>query len=168
MMKKMYLVFFLIFAVFLSISANAFIKSGYVLSNPGNVKYKISSTIMQYSSTLVTSTATWADKCAKIGVSNVSSDENIYFYGDLGVANGTYATCHHTSSSYKVITFYSSFVNLSSVRKNETIVHEVGHALGLNHTQTANDTISVMRAVGFNDKDYPLSDDIAGIADIYK
>ncbi|WP_425757484.1 matrixin family metalloprotease [Ihubacter sp. rT4E-8] len=43
----------------------------------------------------------------------------------------------------------------------------MGHALGLDHCQTSKNSISVMRAVGFNDKAYPLSDDIAGIKKLY-
>ena len=46
-------------------------------------------------------------------------------------------------------------------------MHEVGHALGLSHTQASNNSISVMRETGFNGKAYPLSDDIAGISAIY-
>ena len=49
----------------------------------------------------------------------------------------------------------------------ETIVHEVGHCLGLSHCQYIKNSISVMREYGFNNKAYPLSDDIQGISYIY-
>ncbi|MFP7394173.1 matrixin family metalloprotease [Niallia circulans] len=49
----------------------------------------------------------------------------------------------------------------------ETAVHEFGHTIGLDHTQKSNESKSVMRAKGFNDKAYPLSDDKAGLNYIY-
>lgn len=65
------------------------------------------------------------------------------------------------------IMIYKKWRDLNETQERETIVHEVGHALGLQHTQTENDSISVMRRYGFNDKDYPLSDDKSGIAARY-
>jgi predicted Zn-dependent protease len=65
------------------------------------------------------------------------------------------------------IMVYKKWFELNEIQERETIVHEVGHALGLAHTQKANDSISVMRQYGFNNKDYPLSDDKAGIAARY-
>ena len=61
------------------------------------------------------------------------------------------------------LTYYKTFKNASSIVQQETVVHEFGHALGLGHTQTSNESKSVMRALGFNKKAYPLSDDINGI-----
>lgn len=62
------------------------------------------------------------------------------------------------------ITVYKKWrTDLNATRRKETIVHEVGHELGLAHTQASNNSISVMRQYGFNDKAYPLSDDKAGI-----
>ena len=56
-------------------------------------------------------------------------------------------------------------VELDSARRKETAVHEsrpcsrfIGHIL-----QKSNDSISVMRQYEFNYKDYPQSDDWAGI-----
>ena len=56
---------------------------------------------------------------------------------------------------------------LSQVKRRETVVHEVGHELGLAHTQDKNKYISVMHATHFNNKAYPLSDDKAGIKSLY-
>jgi len=57
---------------------------------------------------------------------------------------------------------------LKSLTRKETAVHEVGHALGLAHTQAKNNLNSVMRAREFNYIDKPMSDDYAGINKIYK
>ena len=73
----------------------------------------------------------------------------------------------HYGNNSHTITFHASFQNKSNAQKQETIVHEVGHALGLAHCQSAKNTISVMRASGFNNKAYPLSDDYQGIGYIY-
>ena len=89
----------------------------------------------------------------------------IKFLDNRSLDNGTYATTFLRSGANKDIIIYKSFKSLSTVRKNETIVHEAGHALGLGHSDKT--TTSVMRATGFNDKAYPLSDDIAGIKALY-
>lgn len=57
--------------------------------------------------------------------------------------------------------------NLKEFIAKETAVHEFGHTIGLDHTQKSNESKSVMRAKGFNDKAYPLSDDKAGLNYIY-
>lgn len=92
---------------------------------------------------------------------NVNLDYVNSNYGDA------YATHRNGSSTLSNITFYKSWKGLSKTKRRETAVHEVGHALGLGHTQTKNDRISVMRQFGFNNKDYPLSDDLKGINAIY-
>lgn len=65
------------------------------------------------------------------------------------------------------ILLYKGWTKLSASDKKETVVHEVGHELGLAHTQHKNDTKAVMRETNFNKKPYPLSDDKAGIAKKY-
>ncbi|MBK5447090.1 matrixin family metalloprotease [Peribacillus sp. TH24] len=73
----------------------------------------------------------------------------------------------YVSGSAGSIIIYKAWRDLNEKQERETIVHEVGHALGLAHTQSENNSISVMRQYGFNNKDYPLSDDKAGIAKRY-
>ncbi|MBB6696609.1 matrixin family metalloprotease [Clostridium algidicarnis] len=87
---------------------------------------------------------------------------NIY-QGFVDTDNGTYGVCYYNTNRQSDIRYYRAFKNASSAVRNETVVHEVGHAIGLSHTQSVNNTESVMRATGFNNKAYPLSDDKAGI-----
>lgn len=82
-------------------------------------------------------------------------------------STGNYAVTYHDSPTFQRIILYRSFNSLPSTQQYETIVHEVGHAVGLAHTQAQNNSISVMREVGFNNKAYPLSDDINGINALY-
>lgn len=65
------------------------------------------------------------------------------------------------------IILWSGWRGLDASDEKETVVHEVGHELGLAHTQASNDSIAVMREDGFNGKPKPLSDDIKGIAKKY-
>lgn len=83
------------------------------------------------------------------------------------IDNGAYGISYLDSILYKRIIFYKPFIDTSTAYRNETIVHEVGHTLGLHHTQKENNEISVMRSHGFNNKAYPLSDDLNGIKYLY-
>lgn len=170
-MKKRFfslLLCFIIIACIIPLKANAYQYNGYVLSNPSNVKYTIGVLAMMYNSNINTCVPTWSSYCSEIGVSSVGvGSENVYFHSEYTVDNGTYAVCYHTSNDYHSITFYASFSGASTIIKNETIVHEFGHVLGLAHCETSKNSISVMRETGFNGKAYPLSDDIAGITNLY-
>lgn len=83
-------------------------------------------------------------------------------------SNTSKGTVVGTSYGGGHIILWSGWRGLSTATKRkETVVHEVGHELGLAHTQESNILISVMRTSGFNSKAYPLSDDKAGIAKKY-
>ncbi|EKP7339232.1 matrixin family metalloprotease [Listeria monocytogenes] len=66
-----------------------------------------------------------------------------------------------------VLTCSIFLISTTGVKAKETAAHEVGHALGLKHTQSKNNKNSLMRQFGFNNKDWALSDDKAGIAKKY-
>ena len=148
--------------------AEAYVFNGYTVPDPQNVRYAVSSTAGQYASQITTYTNTWETYCSEIDVVSVSTSltYDVYYYGNLTTANGTYAVTY-LPGSYKIITFYQAFSQATTAQQNETIVHEFGHALGLSHCQTALNSYSVMRATGFNYQAYPLADDIAGIAALY-
>lgn len=151
--------------LYTKVSASEF--NGWVLSTPNNVKLKISSTCTQFSESILESAKTWVENCPEIGGMQIEPNENIYFYGELNVDNGSYAVAYHNRNDYHSITVYSSFSSLASTEKRETIVHEVGHALGLAHCEKEYNSESVMRAKGFNQKAYPLKHDIKNIAKLY-
>lgn len=148
-------------------NVNAYRLNGYKFSNPKDVKFKVSSFVSTYTDDVINYTMQWEYYTNEIKFKRVSSGENIYFFGEYSIDNGTYAVCTHNSSSHKSIVFYKSFNSASNLQRRETIVHEVGHALGLSHCESSKNNISVMRERDFNNKPYPLSDDIDGIKAIY-
>ena len=160
------LVIVLIFA-FTSLPSYAYQFNGWVLSNPLNVKFKVGTSVGSYSTLVSTSANQW-NACPEITIYKISgSGENIFFFGSYSVDNGNYAVIHHSNNNYHTITLYKAFNDGSDAVKKETVVHEVGHALGLDHCQSYLNSVSVMRATGFNGVDAPMSDDKAGIASLY-
>ena len=116
---------------------------------------------------VTTCTKKW-EACPEIKVRAVEGEHNIYFYARYDMDSDAYAIAHHYSNDSHTVTLYKRFhQKLSNVEQQETVVHEVGHCLGLAHCEEENNTISVMREKGFNNKPYPLSDDKQGIAAKY-
>jgi hypothetical protein len=113
----------------------------------------------------------------KSGITAWNVCPEIEFTEEVTLAGGTdiaieyvdldYNDSYGTSYGSGNIAIYKPWKSLSNTRKKETIVHEVGHELGLAHCQSSKESISVMRATGFNDKAYPLSDDKEGISYLY-
>lgn len=161
--------FVMVLLLFLSCctSVHAYQFNGWVLDNPSNVKVDISSTISAYRDMIIVCYETWETYCPEIGVTSSSTNYNVNFYCELDTYIEAYAVTYHHSDNSHSICIYADFLELNTTRKKETIVHKFGHALGLAHCETTKNTVSVMRETGFNDKAYPLSDDIAGIAKLY-
>lgn len=133
----------------------------YVLNNqyvPISADYSITGS---YGSDMVAGTNSWnysGRKVALIQGSGLNIKEGV-----SNTDNGTYGVTYYLTQRMSTITYYSAWLNTTALKRLETVTHEVGHALGLSHTQSANNTISVMRATGFNGKAYPLSDDKSGM-----
>ena len=106
----------------------------------------------------------WTYTGGKVFLSEYTGSGTVNIYqGFVDTDNGTYGVCYYNTSRESDIRYYRLFKNASPAVRNETVVHEVGHAIGLRHTQTVNDANAVMREFGFNNIAAPLSDDKAGI-----
>ena len=148
----------------------AYVFNGYVLSSPTNIRYIISTSVGGFTSGMSNYVEIWEGFCPEVSITQNNSwtgTENISIYGELNLNNGTYAACTHTNNNRHSITIYQAYTQATAAVQHETIVHEVGHALGLAHCQPAQESNSVMRATGFNNKPYPLSDERSGITALY-
>lgn len=147
-------------------AVNAYVLNGYKMSQPENVKIYLGVYTSGYN--IKKFAKKWQTCCPEIKIKEVSisGTANITYTGAPNIDNGTYGVTYPSNNNMH-IAFYKSFYNASNIERKETIVHETGHALGLGHTQSKNNSNSVMRALGFNKIAKPLSDDIAGIAKLY-
>lgn len=160
-----------LFISFLDTKAYAYVKNGTQFTKPKELFYYIDDSVRSKN----------FDRYVEDGIREWNKIPQVRFIGEMrqpGLAqltftrenedNGTYAIAYRYNHDYKNITFYKLYDGLSTNDKRETSVHEIGHSLGLAHCEKEKNEISVMRQFGFNDKPYPLSDDKAGIASIYK
>ncbi|GAA0123158.1 MAG: matrixin family metalloprotease [Clostridium argentinense] len=152
-----------------SLATHAYVHNNYPFSSVGSLKFYAASDLnYDFTSIMEEYTKKWNGIAGvRLSRTNDPSSCNIYqsFYNS---DNGTYGVCDPVTSGYKKITYYRSFLGTTTSNRQETVVHEVGHALGLAHTQKSNDSIAVMRQYGFNGKAYLLSDDINGLNALYK
>lgn len=126
-------------------------------------QYFLDSSLSPYSSS-TSAVTTWNYSGSPVTLKKVNQGSLAHIYMSFqNTSNGTYGITYQKSGGNSSIAFYNSFKNATLLQQREVVVHEVGHSLGLDHTQSSNNSISVMRAVGFNGKAYPLSDDKAGI-----
>lgn len=151
-------------------STYAYKKLGY--EYPGelrkNLTYYVSSSTSKYSKMIGASARTWNGIQGVYWkrTNNIEKSNMVTQYSKKRI--GAYAVCYYDSRKRKRIVIYKDFESLDNIEKKETLVHEIGHALGLDHTQYSKRNIAVMRREGFNRKPRPLSDDIKGIKNIYK
>ena len=147
----------------------AYVPNGWVLTYPTSCWFYISedTNSSPYLNDLIYYTKQW-NSLPELGLYQTysPSDDNIAMYV-VSYDTGNYALAQHYSDDYHTATFYPSWKNLSLTNRREVIVHEIGHCLGLAHTQSSNNSNSIMRQFNFNGKPYPLSDDKAGISSIY-
>ena len=167
-MRKVHVFLIAIILTFcFSFRTYAYEYNGWVFSNPLNITYSISSSAAPYINNISSYSTKW-NNMPEINISlSENGNGNIVFTGDFATNTGAYAITYHYSNTSHYICLYMDFSSLSEVRKNETIVHEVGHALGLAHCAVAYNNISVMRATGFNDIAAPLMYDGYSIANLY-
>jgi hypothetical protein len=85
--------------------------------------------------------------------------------GDIVATNTNYKDVSGKTTKYSKIYTWAGFASLSSIEKNETMVHEVGHSLGLNHEDVK---FSIMISEGFIGRTTPTTDDFSGIRAKYQ
>jgi len=168
MLKKGIKLAFLVGVAFILLpsTTNAYILNSNKLYPPKDLFYWIDPS---FSTTQTTEIAT--------GIKAWNVTPEIEFVKKVGLAGGAEVKIEKSNTSKGDIVgtsyggghiiLWKGWNSLSSTDRKETVVHEVGHELGLAHTQAANKPISVMRDKGFNGKPNPLSDDKKGISAKY-
>lgn len=93
---------------------------------------------------------------------NVNYTEAYFAYSDI--SNGAYANTKQIGNSdWKQVICRPSWTNLTTVRRQEVVAHEMGHCWGLDHGTDD----SLMRSHNFNDSAALTPDDVAGISALY-
>ncbi len=162
------LIFISVILTILVASSNCFayvLKSGWEFPSGKDIGVYIESSLSDV--TIKSNVNKWETYTGRVSCTFNAVSGTVKFLDNRSTDSEDYAVTFLQSGRKKNIVLYKPFKSLSTTRKNETIVHEMGHAFGLGHCQSSKNSISVMRETGFNDKAYPLSDDIAGIKALY-
>ncbi|EEO7552407.1 matrixin family metalloprotease [Listeria monocytogenes] len=169
MAKKSFMVIFLIvlsiFVLLNPVKSSAYVLNKQKMGNPKSINYfNDSSIIKEKLDSYMTYATKWNYSGSQVKVSRSIGAVGVEIKNSYSSkTTNAYATTYYTSKQSARIIYYKSFKSLSAANKRETVVHEVGHTIGLSHTQQRNNSISVMRDYRFNGKAYPLSDDKKGI-----
>ncbi|HHQ0159079.1 TPA: matrixin family metalloprotease, partial [Listeria innocua] len=169
MTKKRFMIIFLIvlsiFVLLNPVKGSAYVLNKQKMTNPKSINYFNDSSIIKEKLDSYMAYATkWNYSGSQVKVSRSIGAVGVEIKNSYSNKNsGTYATTYYTTKQSARIIYYKSFKNTSAANKRETVVHEVGHTIGLSHTQSKNNSVSVMRALNFNQKAYPLADDKKGI-----
>lgn len=150
----------------------AYVKTGYKFDKPRKIKFFIAANASAYTKMFRNTIPTWGSYVTQVSLKETESAGNAnikLYYGTTD--KNVYGVTERTDRNHYKITFTESFAKRSTNQRKEIILHEVGHALGLDHTQEGNYGISIM----WNGKDgnhfhnvaYPLSDDVRGMTSIY-
>lgn len=109
-------------------------------------------------------TSAWNSSPARVLFTRNSTSNNIDLisgnYGDIG----WYGLCYYPTilnGNFSRIQINDSLSGING-NESETIAHELGHALGLAHTET-----TLMRKTGWNYSPTPHTDDINGVNSRY-
>lgn len=170
MVKKCFSAFLVFMACVLitPTGASAYVFNGYKVPNPGYVAIwvePVDPKVLSNDVTLTKNHVTKWNACNEIYSWNnsiINSDILVSF--EYEITSSAYAVARAYEGT---ISIYRKWADLSSLQKAETVVHEVGHTLGLSHCQQSKNAVSIMREFGFNGVNAPMSDDIAGIAALY-
>lgn len=137
-------------------------------NDPLTVSVYISSSV-PYSSDVASGYDNW-DSLPQVQTSrsyNANYTEAYFTYSS--VSTGAIAeTSLIGSSDWKQITIRPEFKTLTSIQRQETVAHEMGHCWGLNDIYNSNlMDETLMRGIGFNNYAFPYQDDKNGMAALY-
>lgn len=126
---------------------------------PNNIKVYYYSSISGYSEKSAYTSWNYAGSPLGFSTTTVRTSGHLRLYYSGSTVKKYIAISVPINNQISSIEFTAKWRALNNIRRRETVVHEVGHSLGMNHVPPSLNKASVMRAVDFNDKPYPLTYD---------